>query len=58
MAKKKGRPEKIPKEKMYFGILCTEVEAEKARDLMRRDAVKGGRKMIISDYWLRLAGIR
>lgn len=59
MAKKgKGRPKKIPEEKMHFGVICTESEAETVRDSIRKESYKKKKRITVSEYILRKIGIR
>jgi hypothetical protein len=55
---KKGRPAKKPPEKMYFGVKCTEAEAERVKHRIREDSYKKKRKVTVSDFILRGIGIR
>ena len=56
--KAKGRPPKKPKEKMYFGILCTEKECEAVWKLINQFGVEIAAKPNISEFFLRKIGVR
>lgn len=56
--KKKGRPVKVPAEKMYFGLKCTEAEKDTIWNKINEFRLRVGRNATVSEFFLDVLGLR